>query len=227
MNLIFMGPPGAGKGTQAEIFHERHGIPHISTGDILRHAVREDTQLGRLAQAYMQRGDLVPDEVMLGIVRTRLSEPDAASGFILDGYPRTLAQANALEQMLAESHRSLDAVVFFEIRKDVVLRRLTGRRVCPVCGAIYHLDYKPPRSPGACDLDGAELVQRRDDAPDTVLHRLQVFRQWTAPLVDYYRARGLFLTVNAEAPVETVYADIREFVQSRASRAQGGTGRPR
>jgi adenylate kinase len=219
MNLIFMGPPGAGKGTQAEIFHERHGIPHISTGDILRHAVREGTELGRLAQTYMQQGDLVPDDVMLGIVRTRLSAADAASGFILDGYPRTLPQADALEQMLAEWRRSLDAAVFFEIRDEVLLRRLTGRRVCPSCGAIYHLDYKPPRNAGVCDLDGAEVVQRRDDAPDTVLHRLQVFRQWTAPLVHYYRERELFLTVNAEAPVETVYADIREFVQSRGARA--------
>ncbi len=213
-----MGPPGAGKGTQAEIFRERHGIPHISTGDILRQAVREGTEVGRLAQAYMQRGDLVPDGVMHEVVRTRLSEPDCQRGFILDGYPRTLAQADALDQMLGEWRRSLDAVVFFESREEVLLKRLTGRRVCPTCGAIYHVDFKPPRVPGRCDLDGTELVQRRDDAPETVLHRLQVFRQWTAPLVDYYRQRGLFLTVNAEGPVADVYAEIREFVQSRAGR---------
>jgi adenylate kinase len=220
MNLIFMGPPGAGKGTQAEIFRERHGIPHISTGDILRQEVREQTELGRMAQAYMQRGDLVPDEVMQGIVQRRLAEPDCASGFILDGYPRTLPQAYALNDMLAESRRRLDAVVSFEIREEVLLRRLTGRRVCPVCGTVYHLDYKPPRLPGVCDLDRTELIQRRDDEPDTVLHRLEVFRQWTAPLIDYYRGRGLFLTVDAEQAVEEVYVRILEFVQARTGRVR-------
>ncbi len=220
MNLIFMGPPGAGKGTQAEIFHERHGLPHISTGDILRRAVRDDTAVGRLARGDMQRGDLVPDDVMQEIIRERLAEPDAASGFILDGYPRTLPQADALDRVLAQSGRSLDAVVSFEIREEVLLRRLTGRRVCPACGTIYHLDYKPPRTAGRCDQDGTELIQRRDDAPDTVLHRLQVFRQWTAPLVDRYRDRGVFLAVNAEGHVEDVYTRIREFVQSRAGRSR-------
>ncbi len=218
MNLIFMGPPGAGKGTQAEIFRERHGIPHISTGDILRQAVREGTAVGRLAQAYMQRGDLVPDDVMQEIVQKRLAEPDAAAGFILDGYPRTLPQADALDRLLAQSDQRLDAVVFFEIREEVLLRRLTGRWVCPTCGAIYHLDYKPPKTPGRCDLDGTELIQRRDDEPETVLHRLEVFHQWTAPLVDHYRHQGLFLTVNAEGNVEDVYARIREFVEARAGR---------
>ncbi len=217
MNLIFMGPPGAGKGTQAEIFHERHGIPHISTGDIFRAAVRAGTELGGKAQAYMQRGDLVPDDVVQEIVEARLAEPDARVGFILDGYPRTLPQADALDRWLAKSARQLDAVVFFDIREEVLLRRLTGRRVCPVCGAIYHLDYKPPRVPGRCDLDEAELVQRKDDAPDTVRHRLEVFRRWTAPLVDHYRTRGLFLRVNAEGPVLEVYARIRAFAESRSA----------
>ncbi len=217
MNLIFMGPPGAGKGTQAEIFHERHGIPHISTGDIFRAAVRAGTEVGGKAQAYMQRGDLVPDDVVQEIVEARLAEPDARVGFILDGYPRTLPQADALDRWLAKSARQLDAVVFFDIREEVLLRRLTGRRVCPVCGAIYHLDYKPPRVPGRCDLDEAELVQRKDDAPDTVRHRLEVFRRWTAPLVDHYRTRGLFLRVNAEGPVLEVYARIRAFAESRSA----------
>ncbi len=217
MNLIFMGPPGAGKGTQAEIFHERHGIPHISTGDIFRAAVRAGTEVGGKAQAYMQRGDLVPDDVVQEIVEARLAEPDARVGFILDGYPRTLPQADALDRWLAKSARQLDAVVFFDIREEVLLRRLTGRRVCPVCGAIYHLDYKPPRVPGRCDLDEADLVQRKDDAPDTVRHRLEVFRRWTAPLVDHYRTRGLFLRVNAEGPVLEVYARIRAFAESRSA----------
>ncbi len=215
-----MGPPGAGKGTQAQIFHERQGLPHISTGDILRQAVRDDTEVGRRAFAYMREGDLVPDEIVDEIVRTRLAEPDTAGGFILDGYPRTLSQADALDAWLARAGRSLDAVVSFEIREEALLRRLTGRRVCPVCGSIYHLDVKPPRVPGRCDLDGAELIQRRDDAQSTVLHRLEVFRRWTAPLVDHYRRRGIFLTVNAERPVVDVYDEIREFVQSRAGRVR-------
>jgi adenylate kinase len=216
MNLIFMGPPGAGKGTQAEIFRGRHGIPHISTGDIFRAAVREGTEVGRGAQAYMSRGDLVPDALVQEIIEARLAQPDARAGFILDGYPRTLPQADALDDLLARTARRLDAVVFFEIREEVLLRRLTGRRVCPVCGTIYHVDYKPPRVPGRCDQDGAVLQQRRDDAPDTVLHRLEVFRRWTAPLVDRYRERGVFLAVNAEGPVLDVYARILAFVESRA-----------
>jgi adenylate kinase len=218
MNLVFMGPPGAGKGTQAALFHERHGLPHISTGDMFRAAVRDETEVGMRAWEYVQRGDLVPDEIVDEIVRERLSQPDTAGGFILDGYPRTLIQADFLDGLVAARHESLHAVVSFEIREEVLLRRLTGRRVCPVCGSIYHLDHKPPRVAGRCDLDGAQLVQRKDDAPDTVLHRLQVFRQWTAPLVDHYRMRGLFLAVDAERPVADVHDRILQFVRSRAGR---------
>jgi adenylate kinase len=218
MNLVFMGPPGAGKGTQAELFHERHGIPHVSTGDMFRQAVRDETDVGQRAQAYMQRGDLVPDEIVDEMVRIRLTNPDTAMGFILDGYPRTLGQVEALDKLLAKRKQGLDAVVSFEIREEILLRRLTGRRVCPKCGAIYHLDHKPPRLPGQCDLDGTELVQRKDDAPDTVLHRLKVFRQWTAPLVDHYRRRGLYLAVDAERSVEEVHERILAFVRSRAGR---------
>src|SRR5579884_499864 len=209
MRLIFMGPPGAGKGTQAEIFRTRHGLPHISTGDMFREAVRAGTDLGRRAQEYLRRGDLVPDAIVQEMVEARLSEPDCRDGFILDRF-------------LGTSGHRLDAVVFFEIRDEVLLRRLTGRRVCPVCGANYHVDYKPPRVEGRCDLDGAELVQRIDDAPETVRHRLEVFRQWTAPLVEYYEVRRLFLRVDAERPVDEVYERIREFVHSRVSRAPLG-----
>lgn len=219
MNLVFMGPPGAGKGTQAGLFQQRYGIPHISSGDMFRQAVRDQTVVGTSASAYMQRGDLVPDEIVDEMVRIRLEQRDTAGGFILDGYPRTLGQAGALDRLLARREQRLHAVVSFEIRDEVLLRRLTGRRVCPRCGAVYHLDHKPPRIPGRCDVDGTELVQRPDDAPDTVLHRLKVYRQWTAPLVDHYRQRGLHLAVDAERAVEDVHERIVAFVRARAGRA--------
>ncbi len=219
MNLVFMGPPGAGKGTQAALFEKRHGIPHISSGDMFRQAVRDQTSVGKSASVYMRRGDLVPDEIVDEMVKIRLEQPDTARGFILDGYPRTLGQAGALDRLLARRQQSLHAVVSFETREEVLLRRLTGRRVCPACGAIYHLDHKPPRVAGRCDLDGTKLVQRRDDAPDTVLHRLKVYRQWTAPLVDHYRALGLHLAVDAEQSVEDVHQRIVAFIRSRAGRA--------
>jgi adenylate kinase len=218
MNVVVMGPPGAGKGTQAELFHARHGIPHISTGDMFRAAVRADTPVGRRAAEYVRAGDLVPDAIVQQLVEERLLQPDTAAGFILDGYPRTLAQADALDEFLARWGRELHAVVFFEIAEEVVLRRLTGRRVCPTCGANYHVEYHPPRVPGRCDNDGTGLIQRRDDAPETVRHRLAVFRRWTAPLVDHYRTRGVFLLVNAEGNPEEVYDRIQEFVAARAGR---------
>ena len=219
MNLVFMGPPGAGKGTQAELFQRRHGVPHISTGEMFRAAVRADTEVGRRAAEYMRDGELVPDAIVQQLVEDRLMQPDAAAGFILDGYPRTLVQADALDEFLARRGRALDGVVLFDIPEEVVLRRLTGRRVCPVCGTNYHVEHKAPHVPGRCDLDGAELIQRRDDAPETVHRRLEIFRRWTAPLVDHYRALGIFLAVSAQGTAEEVYERIQEFAASRAARA--------
>jgi adenylate kinase len=219
VNLVFMGPPGAGKGTQADLFQRRHGVPHISTGEMFRAAVRADTEVGRRATQYMRLGELVPDAIVQQMVEERLAQPDAARGFILDGYPRTLVQADALDEFLARRGESLDGVVLFEIPEEVVLRRLTGRRVCPVCGTTYHIEHKPPQAPGRCDLDGAELILRRDDAPETVRRRLEIFRQWTAPLVDHYRALGIFLVVNAQGSTEEVYERIQEFAAAHTERA--------
>jgi adenylate kinase len=207
MNLVFMGPPGAGKGTQAELFRARHGVPHISTGDMFRAAVRADTDMGRRAGEYMREGELVPDAIVQQLVEERLLRDDCAQGFILDGYPRTLAQADALDEFLARWGRELQGVIFFDIPEEVVIRRITGRRICPKCGANYHVEHKAP-----------ELIQRRDDAPETVLRRLEVFRRWTAPLVDHYRTRGVFLAVNAQGTAEEVYERIQEFVSARAGR---------
>jgi adenylate kinase len=218
LKLILLGPPGAGKGTQAELFRLRDGLPHVSTGDILRQAVRDGTEVGWQAFGFMHAGDLVPDQVVDRIVQIRLAEPDCADGFILDGYPRTIGQADALETWLAREDRGVDAVVFFEIREEVLLRRLTGRRVCPTCGAIYHIDHKPPKVAGRCDLDGSELIQRKDDTLSTALHRLEVFGRWTGPLVEHYRKRGVFLGVNAERPELEVYQSIREFAEARTVR---------
>ena len=218
MNLVFTGPPGAGKGTQAAMFHARHGAPHVSTGDMLREAVRDATDLGERASAYMRRGDLVPDELVDAIVRARLAREDCSSGFILDGYPRTLQQARVLGESLARHGRRLDAAVLFAIRDEVLLERLVGRRVCVRCGATYHLSHKRPRTAGRCDLDGMALELRKDDDAETVRHRVAVFRELTGPMVEYYRGEGLLLQVDAELPILKIYKEIRRFIDGRSPR---------
>jgi len=217
-SLVFLGPPGAGKGTLAKTFQARSGLRHISPGDILRQAVRDHTEYGRRALASMRAGDLVPDEIVDAVIQTALVGIHGTNGWVLDGYPRTPAQADILDRFLADRGRRLDAVVHFEIHEDALLHRLTGRRLCPVCGAIYHVDFRPPAVPGRCDLDGTELVSRRDDAPDTALHRFRVFREQTAPLIEHYRQRGLLLPVDAERSPEDVHGAIWESVRSRNAR---------
>jgi adenylate kinase len=197
VRVILLGPPGAGKGTQATRIAERYGIPHISTGDILRANVREGTDLGQEAKRYMDAGDLVPDEVIMGMVADRLEQPDAEAGFLFDGFPRTVPQAEALEGMLLDRGEPLDAVLRLAVPQDEVVRRLTGRRTCSGCGRIFHLVFDPPAEPGRCDDCGGELTQRDDDTEAVVLNRLEVYRSQTQPLEHFYWERGLLRDVEA------------------------------
>jgi adenylate kinase len=204
MRLVFLGPPGAGKGTQAQVFADRYEIPQISTGDILRAQVQEGTPLGIEARTYMDRGEYVPDALVVRMVTDRLEEPDAEKGFILDGFPRTVTQAQALEESLAAAGRPLSGVMKFRIEDQMAVRRLTGRMTCPVCKRSYHAEFTPPRTEGVCDVDGTELVKRTDDDELTVLRRLAVYRQQTEPLERFYWERGLLHEVDAQAPVVVV-----------------------
>jgi adenylate kinase len=204
MNLVFLGPPGAGKGTQAQRLARREGFPHVSTGDILRAAIAAGSAQGREAERYMQLGELVPDAVMIGVVAERLQEPDAAAGFILDGFPRTLAQAEGLEAVLTKLGRQLDRVIYFDVSEEKVVRRLSGRRVCRAAGHIYHVISRPPETEGVCDIDGSPLYMRDDDQPDTVRRRLHVYREQTEPLLAFYRDRGVFVEIDAGNDVERV-----------------------
>ena len=204
MRVILLGPPGAGKGTQATRIAERYGIPHISTGDLLRANVREGTSLGQEAQRYMDAGDLVPDEVIMGMVADRLELPDAEAGFLFDGFPRTVPQAEALEGMLIDRGAPLDAVLRLAVPQDEVVRRLTGRRTCSGCGRIFHEVFDPPVEPGRCDDCGGELTQRDDDTEAVVLNRLDVYRSQTQPLEHFYWERGLLRDVEAVGTPEEV-----------------------
>jgi len=213
VNIVFMGLPGAGKGTQAERIVASFGIPHISTGDMFRQAVREGTPLGLKAKEYMDKGLLVPDEVTVGIVRERLSQGDCAKGFLLDGFPRTVPQAEALDATLAELGRRLDHVIYLDVRKETLLARLTGRRICRQCGATYHVVFNPPRQEGVCDKCGGELYQRDDDKEETVATRLEVNLAQMEPLLAYYEEKGLLRRVNGEQEIDAVFADIAQILR--------------
>jgi adenylate kinase len=204
---MLLGPPGAGKGTQAAILARELGIPHLSTGDMLRTAVAHRTPLGLEADAHMRAGRLVPDALVLGILEDRLHQPDARAGFLLDGFPRTVAQAEALSRLT-----TLDAVVYFEIPPERLTERLSGRWTCPHCQTAYHQAFRPPRSPGRCDLDGTALVQRPDDRPEAVATRLRVYAEQTAPLLDYYRGRASLRTIDADGSPDEVTARLRAVV---------------
>ena len=209
MRLAFLGPPGAGKGTQARDISREWGVPHLATGDMLREALAARTALGLEAKRFMDQGALVPDEVIIGLMRERLAKPDAAKGFIVDGFPRTIAQAEALARLLKDAGQALDAVIFFDVSEEELLRRLTGRRVCRQCQTTYHLVSAPPQKPGVCDRCGGELYQREDDRAETVRRRLEVFARQTAPLLDYYRQRNLLTTVAGEGPIDSIRQAIR------------------
>ncbi len=220
MQLVLLGAPGAGKGTQATELSSRYGIPHISTGDMLREHRQKGTELGRLATGFMDAGQLVPDDLILDMVDQRLDEPDACGGFLFDGFPRTVPQAEALELRLAAKGRHLGAVVLLDVAEDALVRRLSWRRVCPECGAIYHLEAHPPRVEGVCDAEGAALVHRPDDHEQVIRERLAVYRQKTEPLIGFYESRGLLRRFDASQPVEQVRAELFRVLDSVAEGSQ-------
>lgn len=203
-----MGLPGAGKGTQAEKIVEKYGIPHISTGDMFRAAIKDGTELGLKAKSFMDNGDLVPDEVTIGIVRERLSKEDCEKGFLLDGFPRTVAQAEALENILADLGKKMNYVINIDVDKDILMERLTGRRICKECGATYHLVFNPPKEEGVCDRCGGELYQRADDNEETVQNRLDVNIKQTQPLLAYYEDKGYLKNIDGQQDIDKVFADI-------------------
>lgn len=212
-NLIITGLPGAGKGTQAERIVDVYGIPHISTGDMFRAAMQNGTELGKQAKSYMDKGELVPDEVTNGIVKERLQEEDTKNGFLLDGFPRTLVQAKALDKIMSELRKNIDAVINIEVNPDVLKARLTGRIICRNCGATYHLINHPPKVEGVCDRCGShDLYQREDDKPETVENRIRVNQEQSKPILDFYSEKGLLHTVNGEIGIENVFSEIQSLI---------------
>ena len=211
--LVLLGGPGAGKGTQAERLSETLGIPQVSTGELFRENLKEETELGLLAKGYMESGELVPDEVTVGMVRERLGREDASKGAILDGFPRTIAQAEALESLLAELGQQLAVVPNIQVPDDVLLARLAGRWTCRKCGAMYHQLFSPPQKEGVCDKCGGELYQRPDDTPETQKHRIAVYQEQTAPLIDYYRQKGLLKEVDGRPGIDEIQAELLEIIR--------------
>ncbi|HBI02725.1 MAG TPA: adenylate kinase [Paenibacillaceae bacterium] len=216
MNVILMGLPGAGKGTQGERIVEEFGIPHISTGDMFRAAIREQTEMGLLAKSYMDQGLLVPDEVVIGIVKERLNKPDCEQGFMLDGFPRTLAQAESLDTMLLQLGRQIDHVINIDVDRSLLLERLTGRRICKSCGATYHVVFNPTKEEGVCDKCSGELYQREDDNEATVATRLDVNIEQSAPILTYYKDKGLLRNINGQQDINVVFGDVAKVLRGQA-----------
>ncbi len=206
--IVLLGPPGAGKGTQAQIISEKLGLPHISSGDIFRENLKGQTKLGKLAEGYMKRGELVPDDVTIAMIRDRLSRPDCKPGALLDGFPRTPAQAEALDSMLAEFGGKVNAVPYISVPENVLIERLTGRWTCRAQGHVFHEKYNPPKTPGICDYDGSELYQREDDKAETVINRIRVYLDQTLPLIEYYQKQGVLIEVDGTQPIEKVSEDL-------------------
>ena len=212
MNIILMGLPGAGKGTQASEIVKKFPIPHISTGDMFRKAIKDETDLGKEAKSYMDRGELVPDEVTVGIVKERISEDDAKKGFLLDGFPRTIDQAESLNQIMSELDREIDAVINIEVPEEELMNRLTGRRICEKCGTTYHLVFNPPKVDGICDIDGGKLYQREDDNPETVSNRLSVNVKQSKPILEYYNDKGVLKNIDGSKDIDEVTNDVIDIL---------------
>ena len=213
LNLILLGPPGSGKGTQGERLQEDFRLPYYATGDILRAAVKEGTEIGKQAKEYMDRGDLAPDEVIIGVIAERLQQEEAADGFILDGFPRTVPQAEALEAKMGELHREMTAALLIEVPEEEIVRRLGGRRTCEENPShIYHVDFDPPKKEGVCDIDGGRLIVREDDKPELIKNRLAQYREKTEPLVDYYEDRGILNRVDGGKPPDEVEERIHAII---------------
>ena len=212
MNIILMGLPGAGKGTQASEIVKKFPIPYISTGDMFRKAIKDETDLGKEAKSYMDRGELVPDEVTVGIVKERISEDDAKKGFLLDGFPRTIEQAEALNNIMSELDRNIDAVINIEVPEEELMNRLTGRRICEKCGTTYHLVFNPPKVDGVCDIDGGKLYQRKDDNPETVSNRLSVNVKQSKPILEYYDEKGVLKNIDGAKDIDEVTKDVIDIL---------------
>ncbi len=213
MILILLGAPGVGKGTQGALISKEYGIPQISTGDILRSEVKNETELGKKAKAYMEKGELVPDDVIIEMMEKRIKEDDCKNGFILDGFPRTVAQAEAFDRMLAKNGLELDKVILIDVPEEEIIDRLTGRRICPNCGAVYHIKNNPPKVEGVCDRCGSKLIQRDDDREDVVRKRLEVYKKSTMPLIDYYTRTSKLVKVDGTGDIEEIFARIKKILE--------------